>query len=283
MEGIFMSKCNICNQEFDSEIKLSKHIQHTHKLKKTEYIIQTKYKGIAPLCSCGCGQETRYEPSQLDFCKFISGHQSRLKGHWGDLKSEKRVNAIKKTRKEKFASGEYDYIKDAIKLGRKDPKLGQKISEGAKGIAKPKPKGFGKDRVHSQVTKDKMSNSAIENIIKKGKVKRSNLEYKFEAILDLLEINYNHSYYFKEIKKIYDFYLPECNILIEVDGDFWHCNPKNYKKPLCKSQEVNLINDEFKNKWALDNGYKLLRFWEDDINNNILEVKKTLLEVIKKK
>lgn len=278
-----MSKCNICNQEFDSEIKLSKHIQHTHKLKKIEYVIQTKYNGIAPLCNCGCGKETRYEPSQLDFCKFISGHQSRLEGHWGDLKSEKRVNAIKQTRKEKFASGEYNHVKDAIKLGRKDPKLGQKISKGAKGVAKPKPKGFGKGRVHSQVTKDKMSNTAVENIVKKGKVKRSNLEYKFEAILDLLEINYNHSHYFKEIKKIYDFYLPEYNILIEVDGDFWHCNPKNYKKPLCKSQEVNLINDEFKNKWALDNGYKLLRFWENDLNNNILEVKKTLLEAIKKK
>jgi very-short-patch-repair endonuclease len=272
-----MSKCNLCNFESDSEIKLSKHIQHTHKLKKTEYIIQTQYEGIPPLCGCGCGQETRYEASKLDFCKFLSGHHSRLEGHWGDLKSEKRVNAIKKTRKEKFASGEYDYIKDAIKLGRKDPKLGAKISKGAKGIAKPKPKGFGNNRVHSQATKDKMSNTAIENIIKQGKVKRSKLEYKFETLLELLEINFTHSYYIKETRKIYDFYLPDQNILIEVDGDFWHCNPINHPTPVCKSQEINLINDEFKNKWAKDNGYKLLRFWEDDINNNIKSVKQTLL------
>lgn len=278
-----MSKCNICNQEFDSEIKLSKHIQHTHKLKKTEYLIQTKYNGITPLCGCGCGQETRYEPSQLDFCKFISGHQSRLEGHWGDLKSEKRVKAISKTRKEKFASGEYNYIIDSVKLNRKDPKLGEKISKGAKGVAKPKPEGFGVGRIHSQITRDKMSDTAIENILKQGKVKRSKLEYKFETLLELLEINYTHSFYISSIKKIYDFYLPDYNILIEIDGDFWHCNPINFPKPTYKSQEINLINDKFKNEWALENGYKLIRFWENDINNNILEVKKTLLENVKKK
>jgi very-short-patch-repair endonuclease len=273
-----MSKCNLCNQEFNNGIKLSKHIQHTHKLKFSDYLIQTKYKGIKPLCKCGCGEETKRHPGKEEFCDFLSGHQSRLEGHWGDLKSEKRVNAIKKTRKEKFASGEYDYIKESIKKARKDPKLGEKISKGAKGIAKPKPKGFGIGRKHSQKTKDKMSEKAIENILKNGKVKRSNLEYKFEAILDLLDINYKHSFYVPIIKKVYNFYLPYYNILIEIDGDFWHCNPEKFPKPTCKTQEINITNDQFKNEWALNNGYKLIRFWESDINNNIKYVKKTLLE-----
>jgi G:T-mismatch repair DNA endonuclease (very short patch repair protein) len=276
-----MSKCNLCSFESDSESKLSKHIQHTHQLKKTEYLIQTKYKGIPPLCGCGCGQETRYESSKLDFCKFISGHHSRLEGHWGDLKSEKRVSKIISTRKSKFASGEYDYIKDAIKLGRKNPSLGKNISKGAKGVPKPKPKGFGEGRIHSQTTKNKMSNTAINNLLKSGKTHRSGLEIGFEGVLEELGLIFTHSFYVPSIKKIYDFYLPEYKVLIEVDGDFWHCNPKKYDKPVCKSQEINLINDELKNKWAKDNEYKLLRFWEDDINNNIKLVKQTLLENIK--
>ena len=82
-----MLQCKLCQFKVDSEIKMSKHILHTHKLKKAEYLIQTKYNGIHPLCECGCGQQTRYEPSKLDFCRFLSGHQSRLEGHWGDLKS----------------------------------------------------------------------------------------------------------------------------------------------------------------------------------------------------
>lgn len=39
-----------------------------------------------------------------------------------------------------------------------------------------------------------------------------------------------------------------------------------------------LKKDKFKSQWATDNGYKLLRFWENDINNNISQVKQTLLE-----
>jgi G:T-mismatch repair DNA endonuclease (very short patch repair protein) len=248
---------------------------------KKDRILKEKYKGVHPLCKCGCGEETRYEPNKKDYCFWISGHQSRIKGHFGDPKNEKRVSKIISTRKQKFASGEYDYIKDAIKLGRKDPNLGVKISKGAKGIAKPKPKGFGEGRIHSQVTKNKMSSTAIDNLIKSGKTRRSGLEIGFEDILEELGLIFTHSFYVPSIKKIYDFYLPEYKILIEVDGDFWHCNPTKYNEPVCKSQEINLINDEFKNKWASDNGYKLLRFWEEDINNNIKSVKQILLENIK--
>lgn len=246
-------------------------------LKKDKIIIE-KYNGIHPVCHCGCGQKTRYEAKLKDFCKWIKGHQSRIPGHFGDPKSIKRVESIKKTRKQKFKSGEYEHVLKAIKENRKNPALGNKISKGAKGIPKPKPEGFGVGRVQSKETRKKMSNSAIANILKKGKVKRSNLEYVFEGILNILEIKYIHSYYIENINKIYDFYLPDYNILIEVDGDFWHCNPIKFPQPKCKTQELNLINDKIKNEWALDNGYTLLRFWESDINNNIKQVKQTLLE-----
>jgi len=246
---------------------------------KKDKIIQDKYNGIHPLCQCGCGKETRYEAKLKDFCKWIHGHQSRVPGHFGDPKAKKRVDAIIKTRKAKFTSGEYDYIKQAIK-NRDGIELGKKISKAVKGIPKPKPKGFGVGRTHSQFTKNKMSKTAIKNILKNGKNKRSKLEYFFEGILVSLNINYTHSYYIESINKIYDFYLPEHNILIEVDGDFWHCNPQEYDIPLCKTQEINIKNDKFKTQWAKDNGYKLLRFWENDINNNIKQVKQTLLENI---
>jgi len=50
-----MQQCEICNFESDSKMKLVKHILFTHKLKKGEYLIKTKYKGEHPLCKCGCG------------------------------------------------------------------------------------------------------------------------------------------------------------------------------------------------------------------------------------
>lgn len=277
-----MLKCKLCDFKTESQISLSKHTSFIHKLKFPEYLIQVKYNGNQPNCNCGCGKETKYEAGRADFCEFIKGHQSRLDGHWGDLKSEKRVNAIKKTRKEKFASGEYDHIKEAIKERSKDPNFGNKISKRMKGIPKPKPVGFGIGRKHSQKTKDKMSKSAIDNIIITDRNHTSKLEKTFKNLLDILEINYKQFLYAKEIKAFYDFYIPEKNLVIEVDGDFWHCNPNSkHHLPKYESQKKNLIRDKEKEQWLKDNGYKLLRFWESDINNNILEVKRILLENIK--
>ena len=276
-----MLKCKLCEFETTSQISLSKHTSNTHKLKFPEYLIQVKYNEINPICQCGCKENTKYNASKADFNNFIVGHQARLDGHFGDPKAKKRVDAIIKTRKSKFASGEYNHVLKAIKENRKDPELGNKISKGAKGIAKPKPVDFGIGRVHSQKTKDKMSKTAMKNILKKGKVKRSKLEYKFEGLLESYNVNFIHSYYIESIHKIYDFYLPELNLLIEIDGDFWHCNPIKFPAPTCKTQEINLINDKFKNKWAKDNGYKLIRFWENDINNNIKFIKQTLTEALR--
>jgi very-short-patch-repair endonuclease len=258
------------------------HVQEGFSMLKKDKIIQDKYNGTHPTCLCGCGQQTRYEAKLKDYCKWISGHQSRIPGHFGDPKAEKRVQAIIKTRKDKFASGEYDHIKQAVK-SRDSATLGKKISQGAKGIPKPKPDGFGVGRVQSKETREKMSETAIQRILKTDQNHTSKLEKTFANILDLLDIKYQQFFYAKDIKSFYDFYLPDYNIIIEVDGDFWHCNPNSkHNIPKYKTQQQNIIKDKIKSQWALDNGYKLLRFWENDINNNIKQVKQTLLEALGK-
>lgn len=220
---------------------------------KKDKIIQEKYNGVHPVCLCGCGTHTRYEAKLKDFCKWIHGHQSRISGHFGDPKDPKRVGKIIATRKEKFASGEYDHILEYVSQKR-SKEIIKKISN---------------------TKKKQWETGDIGN----KKYKPSKLEKTFANILTLLNINYSQSFYIKEIKAFYDFYLPDYNILIEVDGDFWHTNPIKYPNgPICKCQTKNSINDEKKNKWATDNGYKLLRFWENDINNDINVVKNILLE-----
>lgn len=69
--------------------------------------------------------------------------------------------------------------------------------------------------------------------------------------------------------------------MIEVDGDFWYCNPKSKSKfsiPEYSVQKKNIIKDEIKNKWCLNNDFILLRFWETGINNN----PDTVIETLKK-
>lgn len=244
---------------------------------KKDKIILEKYNGIHPVCGCGCGEKTVYDAAKCDFGKYKRGHQARVNpNHFGDPKNPKRVEKIKQTRKEKFASGEYDHILKSAEEGRKDPSFGEKISKAKKGISTPKPKGFGIGRTHSEKTKNKMRDSAMNRILNTGKVVRSQLEIDFSLFLEEIDIQYQHSFYIKSAHKIFDYYLPDYNILIEIDGDFWHCNPLRFPNATCKTQQINIKNDQIKNQWAKDNGYKLLRFWEYDIINNPQQIIETL-------
>lgn len=82
--------------------------------------------------------------------------------------------------------------------------------------------------------------------------------------------------------KIYDFYIPSNNILIEVDGDYFHANPLIYEtKDLNKMQIRNVRNDKFKDVLAKGNGYKLERVWEYDLNNDYKGQKKRFKKLLK--
>lgn len=72
------------------------------------------------------------------------------------------------------------------------------------------------------------------------------------------------------------------NCIIECDGDYWHANPIVYEeigKKLSEKQRMKRLDDKIKNKIANDNGYKILRFWEHDINNNFEYVKSEILKI----
>jgi very-short-patch-repair endonuclease len=66
--------------------------------------------------------------------------------------------------------------------------------------------------------------------------------------------------------KSYDFKIKGKPIIIEVDGDYWHGNPKSNSK-FFKINEVRK-NDKLKDEIAKLRGIKVLRFWESDIKAN---------------
>ncbi len=248
---------------------------------KKDKLIQEKYNGVHPTCKCGCNEKTVYDPSRRDFPEYKRGHQTRvIKDYFGDPKNPKRVEKIKSTRKQKFNSGEYDHIKKHVSKPRSE-EIKNKISEAGKGVSRPKKEGFGVGRIQSESTKQKMSETHKQKWVN-GEIGRrhytSKLEEKFKnEILIPLKIKFDHFFKPKTQKFFYDFYLPDYNIIIEVDGDFFHSNPKFYPNgPQYITQIKNNINDQIKNQWVQDNGYKLLRFWEDDINNNPQQIIETL-------
>lgn len=81
--------------------------------------------------------------------------------------------------------------------------------------------------------------------------------------------------------KIFDFYIPSKNMIVEVHGDYWHSNPIIYEeKELNNIQIRNLRNDTFKDILAKGRGYNIEVVWEYDLKNNYDEQKKRFKKIL---
>lgn len=115
------------------------------------------------------------------------------------------------------------------------------------------------------------------------KKKKTKIEEIFENFLKDNKINYKPQYriYFEKDEKlrfrIYDFYLIDKNILIEIDGDYWHGNSLFFDN-LNVTQLKNKNNDDFKNKLADMKNMGIKRLWENEILNETFKEK--ILEII---
>lgn len=101
-------------------------------------------------------------------------------------------------------------------------------------------------------------------------------EILMKSILIALGFKYLTQYPIKDIEHSYkvDFYLPSLNLVIEVDGLYWHATPKKYKE----NDLIKFPNNKFikaSEIWGRDRirttemklaGYKVLRFWENEFN-----------------
>jgi very-short-patch-repair endonuclease len=87
------------------------------------------------------------------------------------------------------------------------------------------------------------------------------------AVRDILinhNIEFQTQYEFKE--RYFDFAIPLKKILIEVDGIYWH--GKNLTDiELNESQLRTRNNDIYKNMLVESSDWKLIRIWEDEIQN----------------
>jgi very-short-patch-repair endonuclease len=73
--------------------------------------------------------------------------------------------------------------------------------------------------------------------------------------------------------KICDIYIPSLNLIIEYNGDYWHCNPKKYDSNYFNKKKNKYaweIWEYDKNKLELikNNGYNLEVIWERDFKND---------------
>lgn len=112
------------------------------------------------------------------------------------------------------------------------------------------------------------------NTLKLG-FRKTKPEQIIENLLKNNNIVYTYNYFVNDFQ--FDFLLNN-NIIIEVHGDFWHCNPRIYiNGPVYKCQQLHMERDKIKEQYLRQHGYKLYIIWEYDIKQNDFSSLKEIL------
>lgn len=128
------------------------------------------------------------------------------------------------------------------------------------------------------IKKTYKSEPKARRVRQRPKYGTSKLEDRFASeFLDKLGIIYERQFEAKDIKRFYDFKIG--NILIEVDGDYWHGKDLVYEDKNRMQKHSEWV-DEVKNEWAISHGYLLYRVWESDINNDGAKVMSELKKIL---
>ena len=119
--------------------------------------------------------------------------------------------------------------------------------------------------------------------VKKKKSSLNAIEQKMMSVLHSMNLSYESQATINNYNV--DFLIDE-KYIIECYGDYWHCNPVRYAADYYnrgkKKTAAEIWKRDEKRKRELESmGYKVLYFWEHEINNNIKDIKATLKRYIK--
>lgn len=124
-----------------------------------------------------------------------------------------------------------------------------------------------------------VSETAIRDVRKKYGIKKTGnevsgptyIEKIVKSVLENLNIDFIYNEYIGPYKP--DFFISSKKLIIEVQGDYYHCNPYLYKTgPKDDVQIKHVLRDYYKKCYFLSRGYILLEVWEHEINKDIDKV-----------
>jgi G:T-mismatch repair DNA endonuclease (very short patch repair protein) len=292
--------CPICNREFGTWAGLSKHVARNEKesgMTREELFTKIYHNGERPKCKCGCGEYTTltYE-NGMHYREYILGHAARINNNWGHNEKAK-VNSAN-TRRERFSTGEIvqwnkgtkweeTYDEETCKrlmAANKSEERSEKISKYFKG-RKKSPEHVEKIREIARTPENRkmLSERMHDRIINKKFDLQSDIEKEFEEIvMKGLDIEYVTQWYIKDIRQYCDFYIHSKNLVIEFNGDFWHCNPIKYPNgALYEYQKKKIVRDKTKEEWLKENNINYHIVWESEYKNDVDKVIDKLKNIIK--
>jgi len=263
-------RCQICNQEM-SFGRIKNHINSQHKNITVDQYIK-KYWSTLP----------SYHPCEVCEDKIVYKYKTCSK----ECRNKLDHGQKGKPKPKGFMGKEHKSKISKSKIGTIVPKeIGDKISKSSTGVSRNKGKTpmlgkkqseYQKQRVRERFNKyysegnkpwtktHSHTSETIEKIFSKRSINK--LEKFVSSILDENNIKYQQQFFIKTkegVCKSYDFKIKNTNILLEIDGDYWHGGP-GLQKHFYKVEETK-HNDMLKNQLALENNFNLIRIWESDI------------------
>jgi very-short-patch-repair endonuclease len=279
--GIFI--CKVCQKECNGINSLRSHSIQKHGISSEQIYIDYVLKESEPKCECGCGNPPPFISVNKGFSRFIQSHHNRVVGKNNFHKNPESKIKSAKTQSENWGKGMYrrwweedteqtrrkiEGIKEKL---RNNKDRGKQISEKLKGVPKTEES---KRKISNSQKKRYKDNPQLKKDLSKRRIKwlktklsnkKSKLEIKFENILRLINLNFEYQYEYQY--RLFDFYLKKYNTIIEVDGDFYHCNPNSkHHEIIYETQKLTKENDRYKDELCENHNMTLIRYWEMDIN-----------------
>ena len=125
-------------------------------------------------------------------------------------------------------------------------------------------------------TRAKLSLLAAKRMASMPRQFISKLEDRVALVLQELQATYFRQYYIRDTLGRFaaslDFYFPQTNKALEVNGTFWHADPRVYPNPKHTIQLKNLKRYQQKCGLLAQLGIDLVEVWELDLNKDIKSV-----------
>lgn len=275
-------KCIYCEKIFSGNKSLGVHLNRSHPGKTTEdYILDTKYNGIKPVCKCGrCNQNTLFSFEKRDFRKYITGHNSYEQGFSSTnqpIKTEEHQRKNNESVRKAYSGENGEILKDRIsnslKEKYKDPSYRERVIAGQlkswqNEERKEQRSKYNRIMWESEDHYDKVFTPEMRKKISLANMGRklSNKSAEETAFVNHLKRVLGEDDVLDEAwintdtrAASYDAYIRSERCYVEFDGVYYHGLDQPADKPLNEMQLHNQRNDLEKNQIIIERNKRLIR------------------------